>query len=1088
MANDFQTLFAGQDVVEQVINDFQDAWRRNEPPSLTVFLKRIQDQSQDIREALRIRLIQLDQAVRWQLWRKQADAMAQTANGASSSTERPIPRRAPLLEDYARSCPDIGPLDSLPLELIVHEFQLRTECRDNPQLEEYQQRFPQFASELPTAVMTALVESDTAVTGPDGMTLIEPAHLKGTGTRRPSGETTMPMQPSELPRRRRATDRLAPSGQQFGQYELLHEIARGAMGVVYKARHVAIDKPVALKMILAGQLASSQEIRLFQQEAKNAGQLEHENIVRIYDAGEIDGQHFIAMAFIEGQSLSDMVREKPLPPRRAAEIVELVARALHYAHTQTQPVFHRDIKPANILMDSSGKPFVTDFGIAKRVEGEDSKATRVGVILGTPSYMPPEQAKGLTTEIGSWSDVYSTGAVLYHLLTGKPPFIADTVMETLRQVLQEDAVSPRELNHQVNADLEAVCLKCLEKDRNKRYQTALELADDLHRYLTHAPTKARPLSSLGRAARWCRRNPAIAGLTIVTASLLVLVAVVAVLGYVRERNAKGEALAAKLDALNKKAEAVEAKKKADDEAERARKAEIQAKSALILAQEAEKKAVAEKTKADAAAMTARSAEEKAKEALAAETNAKMKADASAKEAMQSAMIANEEKRKADLARDEAQKSLQHAISTVNQLLTNSADEGLKDLPGGEAIRNELAQEALRQLKPLIEVNPTDRKARLAVAKVKRVQARLLAITEPGSKVDAVFQEAINRFQELFDEDPNQSDVLVELVATLRDFGDSLTDRSDRETQEAANGLLRNALQQYASAIELSSKVQSSNPNLKFEVARTYHSRSISYSYLGKVDSALEDEQQASTMFDELSRILEEPESKRKVQRLLANSLRTVVHTEFRKNSQAVATVVQGWLAQLSRAKGVHSELLRANPTSVELRNDLALTSLEIAFILSKFADRLDEALEEVARAQETFDNLARRFEENPEHEKHRIWAIWTSGSLHAKKGNFTKAAQELEAAENAIRKYNSNSTGKREDIRFEIAKTAMMISDDLHRRNDRTNASKTITWVLTAIRELTRASDPSVAQGANDLLPQAETLDKKIKTTTGSSK
>ena len=1150
MADEFQTLFAGQDVVDQVLNDFQDSWRRDEPPSLTDFLKRIQDQPRAVRETLRIRLIRIDQAVRWQLWRRQTDALTRTLDGSGKSAERSVPRRGPLLEDYARNCPEIGPVDSLPLELVVNEYQLRVECCDHPKLDEYQRRFPKFAMDLPTAIMAMLLDADTAVTGPDGLPVIETVLIEGVGTKVPAGEstlpmqpaekpqrnrpvefdteaprpdggtlaepadlagagtklstaetkapklpaampqrdrpvesdhagigpggetmtepedlkgtdpksesggTTVPMQPSEMPRRNRLGVLPVPAGKQFGQYELLYEIARGAMGVVYKARHVKIDRPVALKMILTGQLASSKEIELFQREAQNAGRLVHDNIVPIFDAGEIGGQHFIAMAFIEGQSLAGLVREKPLSPQHAAEIVEQVSRALHYAHTQPQPVYHRDIKPANILMDTSGKPFVTDFGIAKRVEGKDSKATSDGIILGTPSYMPAEQAKGLAAEIGPWSDVYSTGAVLYHLLTGKPPFLADTVMETLRQVLQEETVSPRQLNHQVDADLEAVCLKCLEKDWHKRYQSAQELADDLNRFLSHEPTKARPLSSLGRLARWCRRNPAVAALTITTALLLIGITVGATIlarsesaaktAAQRERD-KNAALArsesaAKIDAQGErdqkvgalkvaevaKKEAVEQrkiaeektkdaenrKKEADESAEKARKAEATANAALIVAE-------GEKVKAE---------------------TAKTNADVAAKAAKVSESLAQTEKNNAEAARDLAQKNLQHAISTVDQLLTFTADEGLKDLPGGEVIRKGLAQAALRQLDQFRQANPKDRQMQLALAKVKHVEARLLYITQ-NAEVDDVFKKTIELFATLLDSlredskpnDPKPIDVMVELAATHRDYGDSLTDRSLRDPSVATN-LLQRALTQYQQALDLRVKVSTPDLRLEFELARVHLSRSISRFYLHETATSLEDVRLASQAFDGLIKKQMDPDTKRKTQRLLASSLRTIVHEESELTTIPPQGKLQEWFGQLDRAKQFQVELLQQNPASVELRFDLALTRFEKAHLLATKAKQADEALKELSEARDSFSNLAKRFEEIPKYELHRILSLELSAIVLASKAKLQDAARDVQEADKSIRQYNLvYPTVKRDKDQLRIADLAKIIGEDLLR-------------------------------------------------------
>ena len=289
----------------------------------------------------------------------------------------------------------------------------------------------------------------------------------------------------------------------FGDYELLEEIARGGMGVVYKARQVSLNRIVALKMILAGQLASEADVQRFRTEAEAAANLDHPGIVPIYEVGVHEDQHYFSMGYVEGQSLADRIHAGPLPADEAAAIVRKVAEAVAYAHRQG--VIHRDLKPANVLMDQTGQPRITDFGLAKRV-GSDSDLTATGQILGTPSYMPPEQAEGKLNRIKETSDVYSLGAVLYALLTSRPPFQAATPLDTLAQVVEQEPVSPRLLDPGLPKDLETICLKCLEKEPHRRYVTASELADDLRRYLADEPIHARPIGHVERLGRWLRRQ------------------------------------------------------------------------------------------------------------------------------------------------------------------------------------------------------------------------------------------------------------------------------------------------------------------------------------------------------------------------------------------------------------------------------------------------------------------------------------------------------------------------------------------------------------------------------------------------------
>jgi formylglycine-generating enzyme required for sulfatase activity/predicted Ser/Thr protein kinase len=299
----------------------------------------------------------------------------------------------------------------------------------------------------------------------------------------------------------------------IGNYEILEEIARGGMGIVFKARHVPLGRIAALKLIKSDDIAGDEEVQRFHAEASAAALLEHPNIVPVYEVGQHKERHFFSMAFVEGQSLAKRLVTGPLPPREAAELVLKVARAIAYAHSRG--VVHRDLKPGNILLDKNGQPRVTDFGLAKRVnamaEGSGVEPLTVtGQILGTPSYMPPEQAAG-KTDVGPLADVYSLGAVLYALLTGRPPFQSATVMDTLMAVLKEEPIAPRKLNSSVPLDLNTICLKCLEKEPRRRYGSAGELADELQRYLNGEPILSRPITSVERAARWIVRNPKTVG-------------------------------------------------------------------------------------------------------------------------------------------------------------------------------------------------------------------------------------------------------------------------------------------------------------------------------------------------------------------------------------------------------------------------------------------------------------------------------------------------------------------------------------------------------------------------------------------------
>jgi serine/threonine-protein kinase len=321
----------------------------------------------------------------------------------------------------------------------------------------------------------------------------------------------------------------------FGDYELLSVLGRGGMGVVYKARQLSLNRPVALKMLQAGTLANDDDVRRFQNEAEAVAMLDHPHIVPILEVGRYEGQRYFTMKLIGGQSLDRKLGEYTTDPKSAARLVRTVAEAVHHAHQRG--ILHRDLKPGNVLVDERGEPHVTDFGLAKRVHA-DSELTQSGAILGTPAYMGPEQASGKRGMVTTATDVYGLGAILYALLTGRAPFAGDSPVDTLEQVRGRKPEPPSKRNPRVPRDLEVICLKCLEKDPAQRYVSAEALADDLRRYLSGESILARPVWLATRAWMWCKRNPVLARL----AAALLLAALLAAVGVVvMERARRREA-------------------------------------------------------------------------------------------------------------------------------------------------------------------------------------------------------------------------------------------------------------------------------------------------------------------------------------------------------------------------------------------------------------------------------------------------------------------------------------------------------------------------------------------------------------------
>jgi eukaryotic-like serine/threonine-protein kinase len=359
------------------------------------------------------------------------------------------------------------------------------------------------ASSPPTAP-TLPDSADSAFSSGQTLAYVGPAPASTAGG---EGEAAAPAAPADLP---------AVAG-----YEVLGVLGRGATGVVYQARQVGLNRVVALKMILAGAHAAAGQLARFRAEAEAAARLQHPNIVQVYEVGERDGLPYFSLEYVDGGSLDRRIAGAPQPPRQSAALVQVLTRAMAYAHERG--VVHRDLKPANVLLTAGGVPKVADFGLAKRLEG-DATATRSGVVVGTASYMAPEQAAGQAHEVGPAADVYALGAILYELLTGRPPFRGGSLFETLRLVRTREPVPPRQLAAGVPRDLETVCLKCLQKEPAKRYASADALADDLGRFLAGEPIRARRVSAPERLWRWARREPRLALLAGAVAVLLLTVA------------------------------------------------------------------------------------------------------------------------------------------------------------------------------------------------------------------------------------------------------------------------------------------------------------------------------------------------------------------------------------------------------------------------------------------------------------------------------------------------------------------------------------------------------------------------------------
>jgi S1-C subfamily serine protease/tRNA A-37 threonylcarbamoyl transferase component Bud32 len=428
---------------------------------------------------------------------------------------------AARVEDYLRRFPDLRQQPAAVVDLLAAEYLARAGRGEGVRIEEYRQRFPANADSL-RRVLAARQASAPAGGRPRAeapvdvepgdqprtvVPLVEP--VGGATPQVPSGgddETRTALSPSPADRAKKAAARTIEGSAihrvTIPGFEILDLLGDGGMGVVYKARHQRLGRLVALKVIKHADYAGPTERRRFTAEAEAIARLQHPNIVQIFEVGEHDGLPFFALEYCAGGSLDKKLGGRPLPPMRASGIVEKLARAVHAAHKKG--VIHRDLKPGNILLTEDGTPKVGDFGLAKRLDTQGKTTT--GVVMGTPSYMSPEQANGLSKDIGPATDVWALGAVLYELLTGRPPFKAESSFDTVLQVIQEEPAPPSRLNAKVPRDLEAICLKCLQKDIRRRYASAAELAKDLQRFRDGEAIRARPVGAVGRLLRTVRRR------------------------------------------------------------------------------------------------------------------------------------------------------------------------------------------------------------------------------------------------------------------------------------------------------------------------------------------------------------------------------------------------------------------------------------------------------------------------------------------------------------------------------------------------------------------------------------------------------
>jgi len=731
-------------------------------------------------------------------------------------------------------------------------------------------------------------------------------------------------------------------GEMVGNYELVAELARGGMGVVYTARQKNVQRIVALKMMRSGVRASASELQRFRAETEAVANLDHPNIVPIYEVGEHQGQPFYTMKLLEGGSLAGHIAALRTEPRAAARLLATVAQAVHYAHQRG--ILHRDLKPANILLASGREsadseppasggahpplaewvPMVTDFGLAKRVE-VDSSLTQSGAIIGTPSYMAPEQASRRKGAVTTAADVYGLGAILYEMLTGRPPFRADTLMDTLRLLLEQEPDLPQAINPKVDLDLQTICLKCLEKDPARRYPSAQALAQDLQRFAQGEPIQARPVSTVERTWRWCRRKPVPAALV----AVLVLVfggglpLVTALWAHAAQQTREAER---NLDLA--KLQERKAKEHADEVIEQKKKVEK------------------EKGKAE---------------------------DAQKK--------AEEEKRKVE-------ESFHVAHDAVNRFYVQ-IDSRLAHISGLQALRKELGQAALKYYQEFERLRGNDPALQVELAEVQARVARI--IRDTGSKAAGLeaYLKAQATYEKLVAAEPNNAALRLELALTYSDvsaihdalghLAESVTElekaRGILEELAAAdpksiklkkslagtynnmagflrrNGKFRDALDQYQKAIALQKEVCTAQPkNIDYdrELAMYYGNVGTLYSGLNQEADALRSQERGHEL---RQKVYARDRSSPHHQMELAASYRGL-GTWYRSNGKPAEAQ-----PLLEESLKLLIPAAEANPSITSFQHDLAKTLHEMALV-QRLVQQPADAMQSLGKARAILEKLA----------------------------------------------------------------------------------------------------------------------------------
>eukprot|EP00913_Durusdinium_trenchii_P008909 g8375.t1 len=1012
---------------------------------------------------------------------------------------------APAIEAVLAEHPDVDRTQLL-RELLLIELEMRRTHGETPAVEEYASRFPDQTDVIDDAlhsVAEKTADLDETCLASD-----------------PSETETIVYTPGERP------DSLQAGGKQFGDYELLHEIARGGMGVVYKARQTKLNRIVALKMIKSGELAGDEEVKRFHAEAEAAAALDHPGIVPIYEVGQHNDQHFFSMGFVDGAGLDAQLKEGPLPPKDAAGLIKTIAEAVQYAHDKG--IVHRDLKPANVLLADAAHPVdaqsgaaqqiganqtepgraapghndspttavenpssaaragtarlfaprITDFGLAKNIAG-DSGMTATGQVLGTPSYMPPEQAAGKIEQVGPLADVYSLGAMLYATLTGRPPFQSANVMETLKQVLEREPVSPSQLNPAVDKDLETICLKCLEKDAAKRYPTARDFASDLECYLTGKPISARPISRPARVWRWCKRNPL--GATVAGLLLFLAIAGPAVAVHQVDTNRRLDAaLSGEKDAT------ATAQTKEQETAEALEKV----KAALVREQAALKRK-------DRALLET---EDAIARYVAAVTNATLLKEPRLKPLLRLLLkdalvhfqsFIDRHKHEQDMETRARMGSALAQIGSINRRIgTNQAAidafeqsralfEKLTSTPSGGKEYERSLSDVLNELAVLYELTGEPEKSlrdhRRAVALRKRLAERhsgdpqyerrvaasllnlgaLLSSSGKESEALKAYQQAIEIQQRLVDQQPAVAERRHELAVTYHNLA-VLYHNTNQPRRELESHKRARAIREILVANE------PSNADFQHNLAQSLRDIGALHQNAGRTQQAADAYRQALKILQPLA---QDNPAVKEYQRTLGrveHSLGTLLLATGKTDEAQSA---------FQRAIRIRTTLVNENPAEFEFRIELAnsLSQTAVAFNRQR---KVDDAIGEVNKALAVSQPPDARPFQNDEFVELRARLHASAGKLLEQKQQFAEAVKSFETSA-AILTKRIQTTPVDADFRRELGKVRHRLGS-LYRRQDRRSTSLEQYRSARDIRDALSRAKPAKAGDRSDL---ARTLD-----------